>query len=216
MIRLADSAAFVLDLDGTLIDSEKYHRQALREALRELAGYVLTPQDEREFVGNTSFSLATRIARREGLAVDPAVVARRQEELLGSLFRAELFPFAGEVVRHWASRLPLALASNSPAWFVHRALRETGLAPCFRTVVTVDDVVRRKPAPDMILRCLDGLGTAAPRTTVFDDSEVGLAAALAAGCPAVLVDNGRVGLPVVVPEGVRVATWSALAAGVVA
>ena len=124
MRSLARYTAFIFDLDGTLIDSEKYHVRAFAVAMQELAGYTLTPGDEVEFLGNTSAWLAERLATRHGLRLDPLAVAARKFEVLWRDFRAELFPGAAAFVRCWAAHRLLAVASNSPRLFVDRALAQ--------------------------------------------------------------------------------------------
>jgi HAD superfamily hydrolase (TIGR01509 family) len=210
MITLAGYQGFIFDLDGTLIDSEKYHLRAFALAMRELAGYELTPADGIEFIGRTSSWLAARLAERHGLRLDAQAVAARRLELLDREFRAELYPGAGEFVRAQAARLPLAVASNSPRQFVLRALAECGLRDCFAVVTAADDVQRRKPDPEMVLLTLARLGTPAARTLVLEDTVLGVEAAQQAGCPVVLVDNGMAGRDGTVPAGVPVVRWPEL------
>lgn len=205
--------AFVFDLDGTLIDSEKYHVRAFAGAMKEVAGYDLTPADEQEFLGNTSTWLAARLAERHGLHLDPLAVAARKFELLYRDFQAELFPGAEAFVRAWAGRRPLAVASNSPRHFVETALAQTGLRACFSAVTTIDDVQRRKPDPAMLLVTLARLGVAAAAALVLEDTALGVEAARRAGCPVVLVDNGAVAQAGAVPREVPVVTWRSLLGG---
>jgi HAD superfamily hydrolase (TIGR01509 family) len=203
-------AAFIFDVDGTLIDSEKYHLRALAGAMKEIAGYELTPRDAKEFSGNTSLWLADRIARREGLDIDPQQVAARKFDILYQDFHTELFPGAAEFVQRWAGVKPIGLASNSPLHFVQKALEDVSLFRCFDAVVTIDDVRRKKPAPDMILLCAERLGVPARQILVFEDTALGVEAARAAGCRAVLVDNPGLGIPADLPPGVPVLTWPEL------
>jgi len=204
--------ALIFDLDGTLIDSEKYHVRAFAGAMKELAGYELTPADEAEFLGNTSVWLAARLARRHGLHLDPQAVAARKFEVLYRDFEAELFPGAEAFVRAWAGRLPLAVASNSPRHFVEKALDQTRLRECFAVVTTIDDVQQRKPDPEMVSLTLARLGVSAGAALVFEDTALGVEAAQRAGCAVVLVDNGFAAQAGAVPSAVPVVTWQALRA----
>lgn len=209
---LVHAEALIFDLDGTLVDSEKYHLKAFAQAMRELAGYELTPADEQEFAGATSLWLSARLAERHGLNLDPRQVAARKFERLYEVFRAELFPGAAEFVRACHGRWPLGLASNSPEHFVRRTLAECALTTCFHTVVTVDDVRRRKPDPDMLLLCAERLGSPPTAVLVFEDTLIGVEAALRAGCQVVLMDNGMLPETADTPPGVPVATWERLLA----
>lgn len=210
MLTLAPYRGFILDLDGTLIDSEAYHRQAFAQAMAEMAGYALTAADADEFVGNTSSWLAARLAERHRLQLDPPAVAARTEDILDGIFRPELFPGAGEFVRAHAGRVPMALASNSPRRIVLRAIEGCGLRDCFTVVVSADDVQRRKPDPEMLLLALHRLGTPSGSTLVIEDTALGVEAGLRAGCPVALVDNGLAAMAGPLPAVVDVVTWAAL------
>jgi HAD superfamily hydrolase (TIGR01509 family) len=202
--------ALIFDLDGTLLDSEKYHLRAFARAMQELAGYELTPADQEEFIGNTSVWLSARLAERHGLLLDPQAVAARKFELLYRDFRAELYPGAGPFVRLWAGRLPLAVASNSPRHFVETALRQAGLFDCFSVITTVDDVRHRKPDPEMVQLTVRRLGLQAAEALVLEDTALGVEAACRAGCPVVLLDNGLVASAGRIPPGTPVLTWHEL------
>jgi beta-phosphoglucomutase-like phosphatase (HAD superfamily) len=79
-------------------------------------------------------------------------------------------------------------------------------------VCTVDDVTHRKPDPEMLHLVLDRLGLLAEQTLVFEDSLLGVQAALAANCPVVIVDTPasiEAGEP---PAGLPTASWPELIA----
>ena len=87
-----------------------------------------------------------------------------------------------------------------------------GVRHALEVVCTVDDVARRKPDPEMLHLVLRHLGLAPAEALVFEDSPPGVEAALAAGCPVVVVDTPAgidAGEP---PPGLPVATWSELLA----
>jgi HAD superfamily hydrolase (TIGR01509 family) len=90
--------------------------------------------------------------------------------------------------------------------FVKQALVETRLIDLFESVVTADDVARRKPDPEMYELTLKSLNLAPEDVLVFEDSPAGVAAAQAAGCPVVMIENGA-GRTV---EGVPQYTWKEL------
>jgi len=212
MIDLHSPQAFIFDLDGTLVDSEKFHVQALAQTMRELAGYELTPDDIEAFKGNTSRDLATRLAHRHGWALDIERVVQRKFELVYEVFRTE--PFAGvcEFLQHWRGKTRFAVASNSPTHFVERVLRDLAVLDAVEVVCTVDDVTHRKPDPEMLHLVLDRLGLPPEQTLVFEDSLLGVQAALAATCPVVIVDTPasiEAGEP---PPGLPTASWPELIA----
>ncbi|MBT3375948.1 MAG: HAD family phosphatase [Lentisphaerae bacterium] len=203
-------SAFVFDLDGTLIDSEKYHVKAFAQAMLDMGGHHLTAAEEREFTGNTSLDLARDLADRYGLDICPAEVAHRKFELLYDVFRTEAFPHVEQFLRACAGRWRLAVASNSPLHFVERALDDLGVSDLFGVVTTIDDVSRRKPDPEIVLLTLDRLGLSPESCLVFEDSLPGVQAAVAAGCDVVVLRNPGLILPESLPTGTPVQSWEEL------
>ncbi|OGV95280.1 MAG: hypothetical protein A3K19_34035 [Lentisphaerae bacterium RIFOXYB12_FULL_65_16] len=202
--------AFVFDMDGTILDSEKYHIRAFVDAMREVAGYTLTDAEELEFIGHPSFAFAGMLAKRHGLTLSPDVVVKRKFERTYEIFRAEFFPGAEEFILAWRGRVAMALASNSPHHFVDRAVRDLGLDGVLNPVLAIEDVKQGKPDPEMLLAAMHRLGVGASETLVFEDSPLGIQAALAAGCTVVALANPGYPPPVNVPPGVEVTTWPEL------
>jgi beta-phosphoglucomutase len=67
-----------------------------------------------------------------------------------------------------------------------RYAAERVLAPCFRAIVTSDDVVHGKPDPEGYIQALDLLGVRPAGALVVEDTEAGIASARAAGVGRVL------------------------------
>lgn len=212
MIDLHAFRAFIFDLDGTLVDSEKFHVKALAATLREAAGYEMTAEDIDDFKGNTSRDMMIMLAERHGWTLDVDRAVARKFELLYEVFETDPFPGVGEFLAHWRGRTRLAVASNSPAHFVRRALQDLGILADVEVLCTVDDVKRRKPDPEMLNLVLARLELRPEEVLVFEDSLPGVQAALAAHCPVVIVDTPaaiEAGAP---PPGLPVATWPELVA----
>lgn len=206
-MRLDAFDAFVFDLDGTLIDSGKYHTQAFADAVLAHSGHILTTAERNEFFASHSARFARELNTRHGLGLDPTAVQHYKRRRMEEIFRPEPFPGAPEFVRRWRGRKRLALASNSPSAFVLPALEALGLHDDFECITTADEVVHRKPAPEMFTLTMRRLSIAPARTLVFEDQLIGVAAARAAGAYVIAIDNGQ---PVDFPAEVPVTTWSAL------
>lgn len=207
----ADFAAFIFDLDNTLMASERYHVLGFAQAMRDLANYEMTAQDTKDFIGDTSVALATKIIKRMGFKhITPQQVAARKAECTMAVFQAEPFPGACEFVHRHVGRKRLAVASNSPRAFVHQALQKVGLLESFDAIVTIEDVRERKPSPEMFILAAQRLGIEAARCLVFEDSGAGLQAASAGHFPAVLVLNPGNFLPDTLSDDVLTMTWPQL------
>jgi len=203
---LDEYKAFIFDLDGTLINSVKYHADGFEHAVEKLSGYRLTPAERREFFEGHTNEFTPVLAARHGLKLDPDEVLSHKREHVGRHFQAEVFPGVEAFIEKWRGRMRMALASNSPRFFVKQALVEARFIDLFESVITADDVTRRKPDPEMYELTLKSLKLAPEDVIVFEDSPAGVAAAQAAGCPVVMIENGT-GRSV---DGVARYTWKEL------
>ena len=203
---LDEYKAFIFDLDGTLINSEKYHADGFAQAIEALSGYRLTPAERREFFETHTRAFTPVLAARHGLNIDSDAVLAHKRGHIDRNFKAEVLPGAAAFIEKWRDSMRLALASNSSRHFVKRALVDAQLIDVFETVITADDVTWRKPDPEMYELALKSLNLAPEDVMVFEDSPAGAAAAQAAGCPVVMIENGA-GRAV---EGIPQYTWKEL------
>jgi len=206
-MKLWDYDAFIFDLDGTLIDSGKYHAQAFADAVLAQGGYSLKPHEHHEFFGKHSTWFAETLNERYGLTLDPPKVLAHKRERVQEIFVAELFDGAREFLQLWEGKKPMALATNSPLSFVQPALEEAGVMPFFDSIITADDVTRRKPDPEIIEVTTQRLQVDPLNTLVFEDQLIGIESARKAGAKVIAVDNGQ---PVQYPVDVAVHTWGEL------
>lgn len=203
---LDDYKAFIFDLDGTLINSEKYHADGFAHAVETLSGYRITPAERREFFEAHTNIFAPVLAARHGLKLDPEEVLKHKRQHVDRNFKVEILPGAEGFVQKWKGQMRMALASNSSRRFVKQALVEAHLIDLFESVITADDVTHRKPDPEMYKLTLENLKLTPEDVLVFEDSPAGVAAAQAAGCPVIMIENGA-GRSV---EGVSQYTWKEL------
>lgn len=206
-MKLWDYEAFILDLDGTLIDSGKYHAKAFADAVFEHSGYALTPAEHHEFFASHSTWFTKTLNERHGLGLDPEMVLESKRARMRKIFMVELFAGAHDFLAFWQGKRPMALATNSPLSFVQPALKDAGIMSYFECIVTSDHVTHRKPDPEMIEIAIQTLGIDPLRTLVFEDQMIGVEAARMAGAQVVAVDNGQ---PVEFPIDVPVHTWAEL------
>lgn len=95
-----------------------------------------------------------------------------------------------EAVRDAAERVPLAICSGAARAEIEPVVEVAGLMPCFRTIVSSDDVVHGKPHPEGYVKALATLGVDPADALVFEDTEAGIASARAAGVARVLAMRG--------------------------
>lgn len=196
--------ALVLDLDGTILDTETAIYEAWQEVFRR-RGVSLPLSEWLRAVGSSpdAFDQYRYLEQLLGRPIDRAEVSAEAEALAEERL-AGLRPLPGvvELVRE-AKRLGfrLAVASSSPRAWVDRFLRQAGLETLLTTRATADDVERVKPAPDLFLLAIRSLGVAPSQALAVEDSLNGVRAALAAGMRCVVVPN-RLTQGEPFPEGV--------------
>lgn len=182
----------LFDLDGLMVDTERKNIELWQSAAKEF-GYDLANECFSEAIGKRREEAhrVLRAAFPPGFPWDE--VAKRREELLiefqqsGTLERklgiGELLQFLEEC------GVPKAVATASGRDWAHEKLRRTGLAPHFNIVVTGDDVSHAKPSPDVYLEAARRLQIPPEECFAFEDSDVGIQAAHAAGTRPIMVPD---------------------------
>ena len=188
MSRLRRLRALLFDLDGTLIDSARANYAAYARALRE-AGAVFEPIEvARRAAGRHWRRFLPELLAEAGIACDASDIARRKGELyrevIGELrLNAPLLGLAASVRPAMKTALVTTASKlNTEAILSHYALRDT-----FDVVVTGDDVSRHKPDPEVYRLALARLALDAADCVAFEDADVGVASAIAAGLAVVRV-----------------------------
>lgn len=190
-------SAVAFDLDGTLVDLERFHHEAWLAAARQ-AGVELSWDEALRrlphFVGGPDPRVAQEIAALSPIALSPAetLTAKQRsfEVLIGSV--GEIVPRAGvgDVLDRLRGRgVPVAVGTATGRELAVAVLRRAGLLALFGEsgVVAAQDVPRLKPAPDVYQATAGLLGVPPESQLVFEDSATGAAAARAAGSPVVAV-----------------------------
>ncbi|MEO5961225.1 MAG: HAD family phosphatase [Opitutaceae bacterium] len=191
----ADFAGYIFDLDGTLVDTMPLHYRAWDEAMRKVG--LKVPLDEELFYslgGVPTKRVAELIAKHYGLSIDPHAVFDHKESLFVDLQKdAKLIEPVVEIASRMSLTYPVSIASGGPREIVRGMLALTGLAPLFpfERVITPEDVLHGKPAPDMFLLAAVRMGVRPEKCLVFEDAEPGMRAAEAAGMKWVRVPSRK-------------------------
>ncbi|CAM5318121.1 MULTISPECIES: HAD family phosphatase [Streptomyces] len=191
--RTADGSALqavLLDMDGTLVDSEGFWWDVEVEVFGSL-GHTLDDTWRHVVVGGPMTRSAGFLIEATGadIGLDELTVLLNQgfeDRIDHSL---PLMPGAARLLAELAEhRIPTALVSASHRRIIDRVL--TTLGPQhFALTVAGDEVARTKPHPDPYLLAAAGLGADPARCAVVEDTATGVAAAEAAGCQVVAVPS---------------------------
>lgn len=179
--------AVFFDLDGTLVDTESL---AVTTGLRAFAevGHPVEAGFLHGLVGIAEPQAARMIrAALPGLDLEAFQAVWRRGFDAALAEGLPLKPGAAQLLGQIAH--PIALVTSTGRAAAHRKLGLAGIAHHFRTLVTFDDVLQPKPAPEPYLLAAERLDVDPARCLVFEDSDVGAEAAHRAGCVVVQVPD---------------------------
>ncbi|MEV6650608.1 HAD family phosphatase [Streptomyces sp. NPDC051219] len=191
--RTADGSALqavLLDMDGTLVDTEGFWWDAEVEVFADL-GHTLDETWRDIVVGGPMTRSAGYLIEATGAEITLAELTvllndRFEERIAQSL---PLMPGAERLLNELAAHnVPTALVSASHRRIIDRVLQSLG-ADRFALTVAGDEVARTKPHPDPYLLAARGLSAHPARCAVIEDTATGVAAAEAAGCRVVAVPS---------------------------
>jgi HAD superfamily hydrolase (TIGR01509 family) len=188
-LKLPDGSfgAYLFDCDGTIADSMPLHYIAWRKALGEWNCEF----DEKLFYAWGGMPIAEIVATlnvRDGLNMPVEIVSERKESIYYELLpRLKVVPEVLEHIEAQHGRIPFAVVSGSTKESVTASLASLKLLDRFDAMVCAGDYKRSKPDPEPFLLAATRLGVAPNACLVFEDTEMGIQAATAAGMASVRV-----------------------------
>ena len=177
--------ALIFDCDGTLADSMPLHWRAW-QAVAARYGFRF-PEDRFYSMGGIpSRDIVRILSLEQGLALDPLAVARDKEAEYRPLI-AQIEPINAVVGIALSNhgKIPLAVASGGSRKIIEQVLDHLRIKPLFKAIVTNEDIVNQKPAPDIFLEAARRVGVPPQFCRAYEDTDLGMTAIRAAGMEAV-------------------------------
>jgi beta-phosphoglucomutase family hydrolase len=181
MLISAETKGLVFDCDGTIADTMPLHYRCWVAALGEHR--VEFPEALfYEMAGIPSARIIELLNERHGHAMPVQKTADYKEDLFLELL-PEVKPIEPvvRVIERYAGKLPMAVATGGTRAVCTKTLGALGVLHHFRAIVTADDVAHGKPAPDIFVEAARRLGVAPAECVAFEDADLGVRAATAAG-----------------------------------
>ncbi len=185
----------IFDCDGTLADTMPLHWRAWQTIANGTS--CIFPRTD--FIPWVECPRGTSLrcwARNRRIALDHHLVAHEKEaEYLPLIAQVEPINTVVGVAREYFGKIPLAVASGGTHSIIEQVLQHLGIRHLFAAVVTSEDVVNQKPAPDIFLEAARRIGVAPQFCCAYEDTDLGVKAIRAAGMEAIdvrhLLANGK-------------------------
>ncbi len=175
----------IFDCDGTLADTMPLHWRAWQVIT---ARHRLHLPEERFYAlgGVPSRDILKMLSQEQGVVIDHLAVAREKEaEYLPLIAQVEPINTVVGVARANYGKIPLAVASGGTRKIIEQVLEHLGIRDLFKAIVTSEDVVNQKPAPDIFLEAARRICVPPNRCRAYEDTDLGMQAIRAAGMEAV-------------------------------
>lgn len=177
-------------MDGTLVDSEKYHIEAWQKMFDEF-GIAMSHEDLMAYVGVSDVNICIDLANRFDIGKSSIDIldTKRHYYRNHSQKNVQLIAGVSEGLASLKGQLPMAIATMSSDYEAEKSLEYTGIRKYFTHVVTADHVKHHKPDPACYEMACANLGVETLRCIGVEDSVSGVSASKAAGLYTIGVAN---------------------------
>ncbi len=179
--------AVIFDLDGVIVDSEGAQRRTFNKIFLNFGVQVSKAHWAKHYTAVGAFAVIEDVFRRNGIREDVGEWVAKRAEIYSRHIRERGLPavpgFSGFYRLLKKKGIKMAIASGSQREIIAATIRSIGLPNL--VYFGIDDVKRRKPAPDLFLLAARQLGVKPGECLVFEDAPAGFEAALVAGMPCI-------------------------------
>jgi beta-phosphoglucomutase-like phosphatase (HAD superfamily) len=182
---MAKIQGLIFDCDGTLADTMPLHWQVW-EQIQKRHGFQFPEERLYALGGVPSRDILAILRKEQNLTLDPVAVAKEKEAgYLELLSRVEPIERVVSIARENFGKIPMAVASGGAKHVIEKVLVHIGIRQLFQAVVTSEDVLHQKPAPDIYLEAARRIHVPPEFCRAYEDTELGLQAIRAAGMEAI-------------------------------
>jgi len=188
--RTADKyEAFLYDCDGTLADNMMAHKLAYEEVAANY-GVRLDLNMIDEFAGMPTAIFAHEITKRYGVPLPETFASEKSQIFIDKYIeKTQPISYVAEHLKNHVGKVKIAVVSGGSRKTVTKTLTVLGLIDLIDVMVCAGETPKGKPAPDPFLAAAKALGVEPSKCIVFEDAELGVQAAIAAGMDWVRVDK---------------------------
>lgn len=182
----------IFDMDGTLIDTEKYFRRCWPKALAAF-GYHMTDEQALSLRSLGRPFAPEHLKAMFGDKIDYHQVREKRKELVEECIKEQgiqLKPGVRELLT-WLKEhnIRTAIATATDMERTHRYLTQLGILGYFDKLISATMVKEGKPSPDIYLYACEQMGRSPKECIAVEDSPNGVLSAYRAGCKVVMVPD---------------------------
>jgi HAD superfamily hydrolase (TIGR01509 family) len=189
---MAAIRAVLLDVDGTLIDSNDAHAHAWVDVGRKF-GHAIAFDDVRRKIGMGGDRVLPQLTGLQEESDEGARMLERRGEIFRSRYLPSLkaFPNARKLLERLKDDgLQLVVATSASESDLGALLEQAGLDDLLTRSVNSDDAESSKPAPDIVEAAVEEAGVDAAACVMIGDTPYDVGAARRAGVPIIGVRCG--------------------------
>lgn len=176
--------AALIDCDGTIVDSEKYHWQAWLVILNPMGINIEFEEFAKSWVGKPEKLLAVSLLEQHKIELTADDLIKQKTAAFRKICDESPEPLVPGIEQTLIvlkeQGVKMAVVSGGQRVNVLHAIQANNLEHYFETVVTANDVVNNKPAPDSYLKACKELGVEPSDAFAIEDSASGIQAAKSA------------------------------------
>ena len=175
--------AVLFDMDGVMVDSEPLWTETEKQLLAR-RNFRYSPSLKSAMMGRDARGAVAHLIEHYGLAESVGQLMEERNQLIAEFFKEHLKAIPGAlelVISVMAAGVKTGLVSSSPKPLVELASEKLGLSRHFELIMSGDQVLRGKPAPDIYIAAAKNLGVTPQNCLVIEDAPHGVAAAKGAG-----------------------------------
>ena len=180
------------DMDGTLIDTEKYFRRFWPKAAAAF-GYEMSDEQALSMRSLGRPFAPAQLEAWFGPETDYQAIRAKRTEMMEAQFAIDglqLRPGAVEILTELKERgIPAVVVTASPIERTERYLTEVGILQYFDRIISATQVAEGKPSPDVYLLASKEVGFSTEECLAVEDSPNGVMSAYRAGCKVVMVPD---------------------------
>jgi HAD superfamily hydrolase (TIGR01509 family) len=183
--------AVLWDMDGTIVDSSCYHRQAWRDTFQR-QGIEFTDEAYQFTLGRRNDEIIRRYFSPGLSQQEVDLIAGQKEEYFRKYIKGNIrpFPFVSEMIKSLAAaEFRLAVVSSATIENIRLITEELSIGTFFDLFITGKDVAVGKPSPLGYLTAAERLSVAPQQCIVIEDAAAGVSAAKRGGMYCIAVTN---------------------------